>query len=458
MRPIRLTSGSVDPFVALRAELELPGTFPDDVVAEAEASARSPRLPSTDLTHVEFVTIDPPGARDLDQAMALSRSQDGFRVRYAIADVAAFVMPGGAVDREAHARGLTLYSPDSKVPLHPPALSEAAASLLPDVDRPAVVWTLDLSSDGGLVQTHVERAMVRSRAQLDYSAGDSVPFLDVIGKLRIERERERGGAHLPLPQQEVASVDGSWHVRYRAGVPAEDWNAQISLLTGMAAAELMVGAGTGVLRTVPSPDPRDVDRLRLSAGVLGAPWPDDVAYAQWVSGLDPANPGHAALMHHATTLLRGATYVAFDGELPAPEARRHFAIAAEYAHVTAPLRRLVDRYALECCLAACAGEPVPDWVRTALPALPEEMTAAGRRASKLERSVVDLVEAQVLAGRVGEVFDGVVIDEDPGTIALADPAVRARLDGDGLVPGATVRATLAEADPVTRRVRFTAPA
>jgi exoribonuclease R len=450
MRRVRL-EGPTDSFTALRAELGLPTEFPPEVIEEAEHAAKHPRLPDKDLTDLEFVTIDPPGSRDLDQAMHLARDGDGFTVHYAIADVAAFVEPGGAIDREAHARGLTLYSPDIRTPLHPPALSEDAASLLPNQTRPAIVWTLSLDANGELAATDVQRAFVRSRAQLTYAEADQVPLLREIGEKRIERETERGGAHLPLPAQEVACVQGGWSVRYRAPVPAEDWNAQISLLTGIAAAQLMLRNGTGILRTVPEPGPRDIARLRLSAEALHAPWPADTPYADWVRTLDPQDPKHAALMHTATALLRGAAYAAFDGEPPAQ--RRHFAIAAEYAHVTAPLRRLVDRYALECCLAACTGEPPPEWVRTALPTLPDEMAAAGRRASSLERAVIDLVEAEVLQQRVGEAFDAVVVDEDPPLLQLTDPAVRARFDGEAPA-GARVRARLVEADPATRAVRF----
>ncbi len=109
----------------------MPADFPADVLAEAEAAVREPDLPSSDLTDLPFLTIDPPGSTDLDQAMHLERRGDGFRVRYAIADVGAFVRPGGALDAEAHRRVETLYSPDTRTPLHPPVLSEGAASLLP---------------------------------------------------------------------------------------------------------------------------------------------------------------------------------------------------------------------------------------------------------------------------------------------------------------------------------------
>src|SRR6185503_18006855 len=118
-----------------------------------------------------FVTIDPPGSRDLDQALHVARrpAGGGYRVSYAIADLAAFVRPGGPLDAAAWARGVTMYAPDRSTPLHPPVLSEGAASLLPDSERPAILWTHDLDADGVLVVTDVRRARVRSRARLDYA-------------------------------------------------------------------------------------------------------------------------------------------------------------------------------------------------------------------------------------------------------------------------------------------------
>src|SRR5690606_4506613 len=131
-------------FAAIRVEHEVREEFPAEVLAAAERAAREPRLPERDERDLELVTIDPPGAMDLDQALHLARTPAGYRVRYAIADVAAFVTPGGPIDVEAHRRGQTIYCPDARVPLHPPALSEAAASLLPGEDRPAYVWDIEL--------------------------------------------------------------------------------------------------------------------------------------------------------------------------------------------------------------------------------------------------------------------------------------------------------------------------
>jgi exoribonuclease R len=452
-------------FARIRAELQLPGEFPADVLADAKAAAVAPTLPAYDVTDLPFLTIDPPGSTDLDQAMHLERRGAGFRVRYAIADVAAFVRPGGPVDAEAHRRVETLYSPDTRTPLHPPVLSEGAASLLPDQVRPAVLWTLDLDADGKQAGVDVRRAMVRSRDRLDYAgvqdlvdsgkADERLQLLAEVGKLRMALEVERGGVSLPIPEQEVVEDGETFALEYRVVRPVESWNEQISLMTGMAAATLMLQGEVGVLRTLPNAPDGALERLRRAARALGVEWPADMPYAEVVHGLDAANPRHAALLEEATSMLRGAGYTAFDGAVP--EHATHAAVAAEYAHATAPLRRLVDRYVSEVCLALCAGTEVPGWVSSALPQLPAEMAAGDRRAHELERESVGLMEAAVLHGREGQEFDAVAVELDEkrggGTVQLVDPAVRASCEGR-LPLGEAVRVRLVEADLARRTVRF----
>jgi hypothetical protein len=252
-------------FGALRRELDLPTQFPADAQREADESAAKVSLPATDRTDLPFVTIDPASSRDLDQAVCLSRrAGGGYRVYYAIADVASFVAPGGALEAETWRRGQTVYLPDGKVPLHPVSLSEGAASLLSDAERPAVVWTIDLDAEGETVAVALERARVRSRAKLDYAGvqakadtdelPEAIALLPEIGKLLIARGLERGAINLPLPEQEIEPVpsheacrngtsqrlpaeDGTpgWKLVLRAPLAVEEYNAQISLLTGQAA-------------------------------------------------------------------------------------------------------------------------------------------------------------------------------------------------------------------------------
>ncbi|GHB38303.1 ribonuclease R [Streptomyces cirratus] len=458
----------------LRTRLAVPAQFPAAVLAEAERAAAHPRLPSADETGIPFFTIDPPGSVDLDQAMHLAkRPSGGYRVHYAIADVAAFVTPGGALDTEAHRRVTTLYFPDGKVPLHPPVLSEGVASLLPDRTCPALVWRFDLDADGRVEHAEVRRALVRSRAKLDYAtvqkaidsgtADEALALLKVIGTLRESLEVERGGISLNVPEQEIVEQDGSYSLAYRAPLPADAWNAQMSLMTGMAAADLMLAAGTGVLRTLPSAPDGAVGRLRRAAKALRIDWPHHVPYAELVRSLDPRLPAHAAFLQECTTLLRGAGYTAFTpGETPDP--LLHAAVAAPYAHCTAPLRRLVDRYAGELCVAASAGTEPPEWAVSALPALPHEMAEGTRLANTAERECVDLVEAALLKDRVGDTFEATVIDvkeHEPqvGTVHLEDPAVVGRIESPAaaLPLGERIRVRLTRADPGTSKILF-APA
>src|SRR5690606_30143564 len=146
------------------------------------------------------------------------------------------------------------------------------ASLLPDVDRSALVWTFTLDGDAAVTDFRLERAAIRSRAQLDYDGvqaaldrGEESPaeLLPVIGALRQEAERDRGGASLNLPDETViASPGGSYDIERRHPLPVEEWNAQLSLMTGMAAASLMLDAKVGILRTMPETDAAAFEAFR----------------------------------------------------------------------------------------------------------------------------------------------------------------------------------------------------
>lgn len=450
----------------LQERLELPTEFPAAVLEEAEVAVGYPTDGRADLTSVEFVTIDPASSKDLDQAVHIEREGDGFLVRYAISDVGHFVRPGTALEAETHVRGLTKYAPSARVPLHPSVLSEAAASLLDDArGRPALVWAMRLDRGGELVDVTMTRALVLSHAKLSYEevqrsidAGDphpSIALLPEVGRLREELEAKRGGISLNLPEQEIVERDGTWELEFRTLVPVENWNAQISLLTGFAAASTMLKGKVGIVRTLPPAEQWAVDKLRRAARTLGVQWPKGMSYPDFVRSLSPDRPAELAVLTKCTALFRGAGYLAFDGELQEGNVE-HSALAAPYAHTTAPLRRLVDRYVLEICHSLLNGLPVPEWAREGLAALPDEMTAAGRSANAYERGVIDLTEAMVLSSRVGETFDGVVTDVNPktgvGTVQIANPAVELKVEAKPDDTGSEVRIRVEAVDVVDGQV------
>lgn len=460
---------------ALRIELELPGEYPAAAVQDAEAAVAALQLPALDLTAVEFLTIDPATSTDLDQALFIECDGDGYHVLYAIADVPAFVTPGGPLDAETRRRGQTFYAPDGRIPLHPEVISEAAGSLLPDQECSAFVWDFRLDAAAVVVSVTVQRATVRSRAKLSYrgvqadlddgTAGPVLVLLKEVGIKRVEQERQRGGASLNMPEQEIVQLpDGGYRIAAAPQLPVEDWNAQISLMTGMAAAQLMIAGKVGILRTMPAPDEKSLKHFRIQTQALGKPWQEPLSYGEYLRTLDATDPRQLAILHSAGMLFRGAAYTAFDGEEPANVIQA--AIGAAYAHTTAPLRRLVDRFVLVMCEALSNGKDVPSWVREALPSLPEIMSSSDQLAGRTERMALDTVEAALLVNHVGQEFDAIVIagskpardngssgSNGSGTVQIAEPAVTARCAGE-LESGTKVRVRLVSADIATREVHF----
>ncbi|WP_203580416.1 RNB domain-containing ribonuclease [Microbacterium hibisci] len=471
--PARAHDELVESLATLRQDLELPTAFPPDADAEARRSAVEVAVdPSAsglhDLREVEFLTIDPAGSTDLDQALHLERTATGAVLHYAIADLPAFVAPGGAVDEEARRRGQTLYAADGRIPLHPVVLSEDAASLLPGLDRRAFVWRFVLDDGAQPVEVTLRRAVIRSRTQWTYAdaqaavdAGTAPPSLDALawfGALRLERESERGGASLNVPETRIVADDGGYRLERDAPLAIEDWNAQVSLLTGMAAADIMLRGSIGILRTMPAAEPDDVAAFRRQTVALGIPWEDGVRYGDYLRGLHRESPAALAILDAAAGLFRGAGYEAFDGT--PPDDPLQAAIGAPYAHVTAPLRRLVDRWSLVICEALANGREIPGWAREGLASLPKTMARSDGVANRLDAATLDRVEAALLAGQEGRVFEAVVLGrrEDGARVQLSDPPVAAKVAGLDTAPGETVRLRLVRADIATGAVVLEATA
>ena len=363
-----------------------PGRVSPEVDAEAAAvaSARSgaaarrarPPIGSTRATCRSSRSIRRnPGPRP--GVPRRTHARTAIRVRYAIADVAAFVAPGGALDRESFVRGVTLYLPDGRAPMLPNQLGEGAASLLPDEERPALLWTIDLDATGATTSARLERATVRSRARLDYPSvqADARPRRrrraarpPARDRRASTRSRSRTRWHQPRPPH--AGSDRRRRGRVprsstRRPLPVEAWNAQISLLAGMEAARIMVDAGVGILRTLPPPPAaahrppaphRPRARRRVARG--------RASWADVVRGLDRTRPDDAAFLIQAAHVLRGAGYAKLDAVehcrrgAGADPRRRRRAVRARDRAVAPPRRPLRERdraRALRGCGAARLG-------------------------------------------------------------------------------------------------------
>jgi exoribonuclease R len=443
---------------SIRSEFQIPEAFPPAVLAAAQEAARRVPTEHADRTGWPFVTLDPASSTDLDQAFAIDRDGSDLLLHYAIADVAWFVDDGDPLDEEAWRRGTTQYLPDGKAGLYPSVLSEGAASLLPDGPRPAVIFSVRIGPGGEVRLDGAERAIVRSRAKLAYDGvGDSdlPPGFAELARRIHAAEARRGAARVNPPAQELAAIgDGRFELLFRPPLESEVRNAALSLATNLAVADLLQANRTGLFRVMAEPDERAVARLRHTARGLGLEWPDEALLPEFERSLDPADPRQATLMLAIQRAGQGASYLPFrDGETP-----WHSAVAATYAHATAPLRRLADRYVVRAALAIANGRPVPAPVADAFERLPAVMARAGAVGSRIERAAVDLAEAVLLRGREGESFEAVATEADGRSvrIQLCDLPVAARLSAEGVAAGDRLPVRLVEADPDLRTVTFAA--
>lgn len=345
--------------------------------AEAAAWRERPGLDDpalVDLTALPFVTVDDDGARDLDQALHVAREEDGYRVRYAIADAAYYVRPGSALFAEALARGASYYSPLGAAPMLPRALSEDLVSLNPEVERRALVFDLRLDEDGLALSTAVLRARIRSRARLGYRAvqgfldgrdgagleedvARSLELLAAVGRRRVARERARGAVPFDRhePEIRVAGSPPRFVAAARERLEVADWNAQLSLLCNIEGAALLAGLDAiehpgedrlqPIYRVHEAPLERRLDALRGLIGTwatrldLGPRWRwrEGQSLADYVDGLPDTpreRPRARAVQRQILMAQRASEFRAERGP--------HHAIAAPvYARLSSPMREVV---------------------------------------------------------------------------------------------------------------------
>ncbi|MCB0882804.1 MAG: RNB domain-containing ribonuclease [Thermoleophilia bacterium] len=442
-------------FDAIRAELELPGVFPPDVEDAAERAAAVPVPPGrADRRDLPFITIDPPGSTDLDQALHIAPDGDGWVLSYAIADIGLYAPAGGPVDAEARSRGETIYLPDRRTLLYPAVLTEGAASLLPDVDRPCVLFTIPVGADGEIGEGRVEPALMRSTDKLAYQdvGPRTVPHLRAMGEALAAAGERRGTTRIDLPEATVApdpAAPSGYRLDVRERLPSEEWNEQVSLAANIVAARKLVAARTGLFRDMGPADPERIAGLRAAAVALGFTVPDEEGPAALAHAHAPS-PEAAAELRRGARAAAGAGYAPFDPERPP----FHAAVAAAYSHATAPMRRMADRHVLDALVALDAGAPAPV---TAWGELAKAMNAADSRAARADAAALDLVEAFLLAPRVGAEFDAVVTGatEDGVRIQLRDPPARAAMGmRPPAAPGTALRVRLTAADLAKRRLTF----
>ena len=326
-----------------------------------------------------------------------------------------------------------------------------------------MLWTFDLDGEGEVESAHVERALVHSVARLDYegvhasladgSVHPSIALLPEVGRLRQQSSLRRHAINLRVPSVRVARDGDAYELAIEPRHPIMDYNSEISLLTGMVAGQMMVEAGVGFLRTLGPASAESEAEFRLEARNLGFDVTGDIG--EFLAGVDADTPHGMAVMREAQRLLRGSGYV--DLSKDAPEV--HAGIGGYYAHVTAPLRRLIDRFATEVCLAICAGTPISEWVTRDAARMLKTMGRSSQLANTVEKACLHLTEATVLEPWVGHNFDGVTLKsgEEQSRVFIVDPPVLAPSAG-APEEGVSTKFSLVHADTDAREVGFAWPA
>ncbi|MFT4702837.1 MAG: ribonuclease R [Bradymonadia bacterium] len=342
-----------------------------DLLAEEQRVLASPGLDDDvhDQTSVPYVTIDNVDSRDLDQAIHVENSESGWRVRYALADASYYVRLGSPIWDRALAMGSSFYLPDRSIPMLPRSLSEGLISLNPGVDRRALVFDMHVDRSGTLTNATVSRCRVHSRAKLAYTGvqawvdgdgpltGDdaldvgvarSMHALRAVGECRMLLQEDRGVLPLHRSEADVRVVDGQWVATRRARNDVERWNEQISLLTNMAGAQLLMEFGwssdavQAVYRVHLPPLPQRLRRLEETLDALaqreGEQW-------RWRRGVEdladyltrlPAAPNRRAISVHRQVqyTFRASTFKARSGP--------HHALGVDgYSRMSSPMREAV---------------------------------------------------------------------------------------------------------------------
>jgi ribonuclease R len=413
-------------------QFELARTFPDRV--EQAAAELVPltevRGMRKDLRYIRHVTIDGATARDFDDAIAVQKTKNGFRLFVSIADVSHYVRPGSVIDQEAYQRGTSVYLPDLVLPMLPERLSNDLCSLVPDEDRPAFTAILEFDRQGNRIGEKYVKSMIRSYQRFTYETVNDIlyledkearreykPLLPMLTKVKklaalLRKKRTaRGALGFTLPEA-VISLDGD-----KIGAIGRVERNQAHLLieefmlaANEAVAESLDRAGAPVLfRVHEKPDPLKVDAFTDAAALLGLHLAKSEISPAWFARVLAEAAGTPAEYVVNNLLLRTMQRARYT-----PENLGHFGLAADYyLHFTSPIRRYPDLVVHRVVQNLLAGNNNREQHRvlagkTSLEEAGLFLSSRERVAVDVERNVQSRLAALFLRNRVDEEFDAII--------------------------------------------------
>lgn len=381
----------------------------------------------TELRDVDLITIDGADARDFDDAVYCKKTDNGWRLLVAIADVAHYVSVGSALDKEAIVRGTSVYFPDRVVPMLPEVLSNGLCSLNPKVDRLCMVCDMRISSAGKVTKSTFFEGVMKSKARLTYSqVGDflegkpdsavpkdlhaSVRDLHDLYKAFAKARGRRGAIEIDLPQTKF-KLNADGEIDRIEVVPRNDAHRLIEecmIAANVEAAKFLKKHRIpGLYRVHPKPDPDRFNELRLYLVSLGlkVPHPDHVEPRHFTQLIQQVGdrPDSAAI---TMAMLRSLTHAEYS-----PKNVGHFGLALEsYAHFTSPIRRYPDLLVHRAIRHIIrGGKPGKyDYSPKEMDRLGAITSAHEKRAEEATRDVEAWLKCQYMEGHLGDEFDGVV--------------------------------------------------
>jgi ribonuclease R len=436
----------------------IPSVFGRDVIAEAEAARPATLAGREDWRDVPLVTIDPIDAKDHDDAVFARPDPDtanrgGFIIDVAIADVAHYVRPGSALDREALARGNSTYFPDRVVPMLPERISNDLCSLKPGENRAAIAVRMVIGPDGRKHSHRFHRILMRSAAKLHYAQAQAAidgepddtagPLLgDILKPLyaayqALKRARaERDPLDLDLPERKILlKPDGSVdRIVTPERLDAHRLIEEFMILANVAAAETLERAHTPLIyRVHDEPSPEKVEALREFLASIELSLPKGTIHTAQFNHVLKRVKGKDVEDLINQVVLRSQSQAEY-----AAENYGHFGLnLRRYAHFTSPIRRYADLIVHRALIRGLklGDDGLPASTETAtLAEIGAQISATERRSMVAERETVDRLIAHFLADRIGATFEGRIA-------GVTRAGLFVKLDGtgaDGFVPARTM--------------------
>lgn len=470
-------------------EQGIPLAFPDDILEGTPPLTVPPvSKDRIDFRNIPCITIDPPTAKDFDDAIHVTPNKDGWEVMVFIADVSYYMKPGTKLYEEAYKRGNSTYLPDLTIPMLPEELSNQICSLVPHEDRACLVTTMQINHEGEITKKKFDRGLMRSIARLNYDQVQEAlegnpdemtaplyhshiqPAYDVYSALLAARER-RGALNFNTPEQRIDMTEGEDKITLEIHNESHGIIEELMIASNIAAIETLIERDSKLLARVHGlPNERILNQFADQLADLGIVMPaQELPIEQRVEYIlkQAENSPHEDDIRRL--MVRAQDKAKYSAQLS-----EHYALKLDaYTHETSPIRRMTDWY-IHCLInEACnlkEASRLPAELKQSMPDAAEHFSLTERRSMVAEQRTKLRLAAYWVEKHLGEEFDAAVthVTEKGMFIKVAGKEIRSLIPAHELQhsasndpesesyykPGKAIKVKASEADPITGTIHF----